>query len=414
MPWMEPVSGRPPFLLRRGVLFQEGQRLTQLHHHGDIPRVPGSFWVEENATALLVHPLDSRNPEHCQFEITYQSQLLCPEQVGLDFIRLSGLRFEHCGNSFLRASAGAVSTRGGSHWIIEDCSFNQINSAGLEFSDYPFENKDPHPANPGHKWRGSGHVIVRRNTFSHCGTAGIRCLGVSEGRVLDNVVTDCGWQEAEYYYECAGIKLLLTRHTLVAGNRIRHLHGACGIWMDFNNQHSRVSANYISDIDSIQGGIFIEASLVENRIDHNVIWRIDGPGIFGGDSSRQIYEQNIIGHTTAVAMNLFCHTDRTVDGQPVACIENVVRHNLFVAVPGHRADEDNNIFQGNAYVHSHARDWSDWQNRGFDADAHYAIGQMRVDCESLCLRWELSDGDPIPQHIGALTLRGRQGEAQFA
>ena len=417
MPWMEPVSGRAPFTLRRGLLFQDGQRLTQLHHYGDVPRVPGSFWVAEDGLSLHVHPLDGKHPDQASFEVTAQSHLLCPTAIGLEFIRVSGIVFEHCGNSFLRAGAGAVTTRGGGHWIIEDCTFRQINSAGLEFGDHPFERDDPHPLNPSRTWRGSGHTIVRRNRFHHCGTAGMRCLGASEARVLDNLIYDCGWQDAHFYYECAGIKLLLTRHCLVANNRIARMTGACGIWLDFDNRESRVSNNVITDIDSSHGGIFIEASLETNRIDHNVIWGVEGPGIFGGDSSRQIYEHNLIGHTTDEGISLFCHTDRQVNKQPVACIDNRVRANLFVEVPRHRADADRNTFGDNVYLHqgkAHQENWNAWQARGFDGDSRFLNGVMRFDPARHTLSWRLDDAAATLGPVGPVALATSHGHTGLA
>ncbi|TVR11749.1 MAG: right-handed parallel beta-helix repeat-containing protein [Planctomycetota bacterium] len=412
MPWMEPVSGRPPFTLRRGLLLQDGQRLTQLHHHGDVPRVPGSFWVDDDGRSLLVHPIGGIHPDQARFELAVAPHLLCPQTVGLDYIRLSGIIFEHCANGFLRTGAAAVTTRGGGYWIIEDCHFQQINSAGLEFGDHPFEHHDPHPLNRGRKWHGQGHVVVCGNVFRECGTAGIRCLGTSHARVLRNTVHDCGWQDAEYYYECAGIKLLLTRHTLVAHNRISNLVGACGIWLDWDNIGSRVTGNVITDIVSLQGGIFIEASLHANRVDHNLIWGIDGPGIFGGDSSSQIYDNNLIGHTSAEAMSLYCHTDRSVNKQPVACVDNQVCRNLFVCVPHHRSDEENNTFSDNVYL-SHREtaqcSWQSWQERGFDRDARFLRGHMQFDAAEYALSWQWDEAPTNMDHIGPMSVAAAQG-----
>lgn len=415
MPWMEPVSGRPPFTLRRGLLFQDGSRLTQLHHHGDVARVPGSFWVDEDGQSLLVHPIGGVPPQSASFEVAIQEHLLCPSDIGFNYIRISGLRFAHCANSFLRASTGAVTTRGGSHWIIEDCHFTGINSSGLEFSDFPFEHRDPNPQNRGHQWRSAGHVIARRNTFYDCGTAGIRCLGTTEARVVDNLITDCGWQEAEYYFECAGIKLLMTKHTLVAGNRIARLNGACGIWLDWDNCGSRVCANVITDIDGMQGGIFIEASLSPNRIDHNVLWRIDGPGIFGGDSSRQQYDHNLIGLTSGEALRLLCHTDRHVNKVPVACVDNQVCHNLFVDVPLAVVTEDANAFSANTYWWTSGHesvDWPAWVGRGFDEDARHIPGSISFDPSSHTLRWQTSTAITADD-VGPLPLSTPHGQADL-
>ena len=105
----------------------------------------------------------------------------------------------------------------------------------------------------------------------------------------------------EHYCECAGIKLLGTEQCLIADNRIEDISGGCGLWQDWDNKGSRATNNRISRINGFQGGIFLEASNQPNLIDHNVIEDIDGPGIFGGDSSNQLYLNNWVAPAPAPA-----------------------------------------------------------------------------------------------------------------
>jgi len=59
--------------------------------------------------------------------------------------------------------------------------------------------------------------------------------------VEDNDVVDCGWQDAEFHWEVAGIKLLGCRGTLVRNNHVARIQGGDAIWLDFGNQNSRVT-----------------------------------------------------------------------------------------------------------------------------------------------------------------------------
>ena len=94
---------------------------------------------------------------------------------------------------------------GGHHWIIEGNTVRQVNSVGIEVGGRAYEGPDaPRRTTPD-----LGHNIVRRNRVSDCGTAGMRGLGVSHALVEDNDVVDCGWQDAEFHWEVAGIKLLV-------------------------------------------------------------------------------------------------------------------------------------------------------------------------------------------------------------
>lgn len=390
MEWMEPVAGNSPFCLKTAMLFQDGRRLTQLNHSGDVSRIPGSFWIDRDHRSLHVRPWGDLLPQELNFELAIRPHLLRPESTGLDFIGLSGLVFEHAANPFLRTSRGAVTTLGGGHWIIENNTFREINSCGLEFGDKAFERHDPHPLNPGKGYMGSGNVIVRANLFHDCGTAGIRCLRVTEGRVIQNHFHHCGWQDGELYFECAAIKLLVTTHTLVEGNRIHDLVGACGIWLDWDNRYSRVTGNVIEKVRAQQGGIFIEASRTPNLIDRNLLWGIDGSAIFGGDSSHQIYAHNLIGETSGPPFLLKCHTDRNLHGEQVTCVKNTVSHNLLVEPEAHELQNPENHFENNVDIRSSEG------STPSDAGAEVLTGHLKFD-SGKTLTWRFR-GDAQGSH----------------
>jgi hypothetical protein len=382
MDWMEPVSGDIPFSLKRGMLFQDGHRLTQVAHKGDVPRQPGSFWVDVDGRHLHVHPREGKT-QNSRWEVAVQSHLLCPSALCLDHIAVRNLTFEHCANGFLRASCGAITTRGGGRWLIEDCTIRQVNSAGLEFGNNAFEYRDPNPQNTGGKnLKRTGFTIARNNHIHDCGTAGIRCLGVTEGRVLANRIHHCGWQAAELYFECAGIKMLVNRHTLVADNHISDCTDCCGIWMDWDNQSSRVTGNTIRNHSGQQGAIFIEASVEPNRIDNNLIWDIDGPGIFGGEAVEQDFDHNLIGNTTGTAILLIRHSDRNLKpDMPTACERNRINANIFVDAQPYTVSSDSHTFSANTYIFTTGTpelDLAAWQARGFDKDATVLNGTFSI------------------------------------
>ncbi len=354
MKWMEPVQEYPPYSLPRVMLFQDGSRLMQLHHPGDVPRVPGSFWVDQAERRIMLHPRGEAHPDEAELELAVQPHLFCPQRLGLNYIALEGLHFAHCANGFLRASTGAVTTRGGSYWVIEDCDISECNSSGLEFGDHPFEYQQDHPERTDWQYRGEGHHLIRRNHIHHCGTAGMRCLHVTATRVTNNHIHDCGWQEAEYYYECAGIKLLCTEQCLVADNRIEDITGGCGIWLDWDNKGSRATRNRISRVSGFQGGIFLEASREPNLIDHNLIEEIDGPGIFGGDSSNQLYLKNWVGPCSGPGIDLHCHTDRLINNVPVSCTKNQVLGNTFHQCGENVVQEEGNVIVLESASHARA------------------------------------------------------------
>jgi hypothetical protein len=129
---------------------------------------------------------------------------------------------------------------------------------------------------------------------------------------------------------------------------------------------------------------------VPNLIDRNVIWNMDGPGIFGGDSSFQLYLHNLIGRVQREPMQLFCHTDRSVGTRKVTCIGNRVAGIVFVDPPAHRVDEADNTLAGNVVVRTAARgglDLTAWQARGFDTDVRELRGTVELS-DTGVLRWD--------------------------
>ncbi len=122
--------------------------------------------------------------------------------MGLNYIHISGLSFENCANGFLRTGTGAVTVLGGEHWIIENNTIQQINSSGLEFDYLAFEETYPILLNknsPRKRTDAVGGMIIRNNTISECGTAGIRSFVVENSLIENNHIFNCGWQDAENY-----------------------------------------------------------------------------------------------------------------------------------------------------------------------------------------------------------------------
>ena len=333
MPWSVLTIGKAPYNSKRGLLFQDGKRMTQVTNERDLTRIPGSYWVGKDAKSIHIHPFDSKDPNNSLFEITIQSHLLKPQKVGLAYIQIKGITFEHCANGFLRTSTGAVTALGGHHWIINGNTIRHINSSGLEFGYFAFEKEDTHPLNvQPRKGDEKGGMIVRNNNIYDCGTAGIRSFTVVDGIIENNTIYNCGWQDAENYWEVAGIKMLRNRNTIVRGNHIHHIQGGNGIWMDWDNQYTRVTKNIIHDIQTIQGGIFIEASQYPNLVDNNFLWNIDGHGIYGNDSDDLYVVHNLVAKTTAPAVNAIVSTDRYLHGRKLTAENNRVYNNIFIDV----------------------------------------------------------------------------------
>lgn len=351
MPWALSWKGRLPYTLPRGLVFENGLRMQQLATYEDLVRVPGSYWVGPDGRTLHIHPYSGGDPNGTLFEAAVQPHIFKPQGAGFGFIRVSGLILEHCANSFLRTGIGALYTMGGHHWIIENNTVRHVNSVGVEIGFEIFERQDKRFTR--REDPNLGHTIVRGNRIYDCGTAGIRGLRNNYALVEDNEITDCGWQDAEFHWETAGIKLLINTGTLVRNNHIARIQGASGVWLDWDNRNSRVTGNLIRDVSTVQGAVFIEASQHPNMVDNNVFWNIDGQGVRAADTDYLVIAHNLFGRIREDLVIARVATDRSLGGRKLTSTNNRVVNNIFIdaAAPLNFADPSN-VADYNVYVHT--------------------------------------------------------------
>ena len=406
MDWATRFRKRIPYILPRCLLFQNGQRMSQLAAYEDMVRLPGSCWVAPDGKTIHIHPFDGKNPNDQLFEIAVQHHIIQPQTVGLGYIRISGLILEHCANGFLRSGEGALFAMGGHHWIIEGNKVRQMNALGIEVGTSAFEGRDPRnaeykrPSLPPQQGQqpvrmanpNSGHNIIRKNIVSDCGTAGIRGLGNAYALVEDNYVYDCGWQDAEHHWEVAGIKLLGCNGTLVRNNYISNMNGCMGIWLDWNNKNSRVTRNVIRNISTLQGAIFIEASQIPNLIDNNIIWNVDGEGVRLADTDNAIVAHNLFVNVTEGQVVARVATDRSLGGRKLTSTNNQVINNIIVN-PGKPVtfEDPSNIADYNMYI-STIESKSVMKDKG--ANSKVIQGNITLDEDNLFLTWRTSSALP--------------------
>jgi alpha-L-arabinofuranosidase len=360
MPWANQVKKITPYNSLRALLFQNGKRMLQVVAYGDVAKTAGSFWVDNDGKTLHIHCFDDENPNNTLLELAVQHHLFLPQDVGLNYIQLQGIHFMHCANGFLRTSTGAVTALGGHHWIIENNHIEEINSSGLEFGFLAFEQEDKRPLNvkwPRKKPDAIGKMMVRNNTINDCGTAGIRSYVVASSLIEDNHIYNCGWQDAENYWEVAGIKMLDVYNSLVRRNHIHDILGGNGIWLDWDNHGSRVTQNIIHDIKTIQGGIFVEASPHPNLVDNNFIWNVNGNGVYANDTDSLLVYHNLIANFSGNAIFATVGTDRKQHGRKLTAEDNRVFNNIFINGQPIKFGSSSNKADYNWYVNSTQPDY---------------------------------------------------------
>ncbi|MBE0535099.1 MAG: right-handed parallel beta-helix repeat-containing protein, partial [Phycisphaerae bacterium] len=395
MPWAVEWTGKLPYTLVRGLVFQNEQRLTQVPAYKDLES-PGTYWVDRPAAVLHVHTLAAMRPDAARIEITTQQHLLMPEKTDLGYIRIKGFTFEHAGNGLPRTGVGAVYTNGGHHWIIEDNVVRQAHSVGIEIGARTDETRAGRRADTERAEANPGRMIVRNNEIRDCGTGGIQGLRIKHALVERNHIHHCGWMDVQRYWETGAIKLLLNDDTLVRANHIHDITAAPAIWMDYNNRNTRVSGNLIYNVSSINGAIFMEASQVPNLVDNNIVINTTGSAIYQHDCDELTIAHNLIIDCTKHAVEMRICQGRMVNGRLSTCKRNTVVNNLFIrAARGTWFLDDDNSADRNIFAECGPEfDFAAWKAKGFAANSRTAKIAAAFDPATQTLTWSTPDTLP--------------------
>ena len=376
---------RIPHTLRRAMVFQNGRRLTQIGSCEELPRFPGTFWIDPEHHQLHVNPFDRANPNTCEMEATTQEFLFKPQSAGLGYIRVKGLTFEHAGNGLMCFGKGALTTWGGHHWIIEDNTVRHVNSIAIEIggrTDLASNNLNQEELR---KTTGD-HLVLGNHTYD-CGMGGIQGHAVARNLIADNHVHDCGWQEMQSYQHAAGIKTVYTADSVLLRNHIHHCQAAPGMWIDVGNWNCRATRNLVHDIAALNGGIFFEKSNAPSVVDHNVVYNMQGgSGVYLRDCDQILIAHNLLVNCDHSGIRMrktptrdragLCKHNRAINNVLARCtvafdyevMENVSDYNVLS-----RMGEDFSL--------------AAWQASGLDTHTTEIELDIAIDPEAQCLEW---------------------------
>jgi hypothetical protein len=413
-------------LKRRGMVFVDGRRLEQVELYQDLGDIDGAFWCEHDGLTIHIRLPGDAGPAEHEVEVAVQEQVFAPSTPGLAYIRIKGITFEHAANGFPVPQRGLVSMSRGHHWIIEDCVLRQANGVALDIGAQDWDMKPPPVI---------GHAIVRRNRIDEAGVCGIAGVGVQNTLIESNLIEHVGYQDVELAWETGGIKLHLTKNCLLRANVIRHLVHAEAIWLDYENANARVTGNVMGDtLETLRGGIYLEASHEPNMIDNNIIWRATegagggsynmpahgGWGITVDGSDETVIAHNLVGLTQDAAVKFRNIEGRIVSGRGGTTRRNKVLNNIFYRCgKGIDFSNSDNTADGNLYTKEWGAtgdenqavgrglnwipdagailrlDLEAWRKFfGFDKNGAYADMTIDVDLDALTMTWAVSDVIP--------------------
>ncbi|MCC7475617.1 MAG: right-handed parallel beta-helix repeat-containing protein [Pirellulales bacterium] len=243
-----------------GAWMQESAGLEEVL--GPTEKDPRWFAKCDEASTTIWAQFPGGDPNAHEVEIHVRQTVFYPSKPGVNYITLRGFTLRHAATPWAPPTAeqiGLVGTHWSKGWIIENNVVSDSTCSGISLGKYGdrWDNTSADTAEGYVKtieralangWNREtiGHHIVRNNTISDCGQAGIvGSLGAAFSEVSGNHIHQIHMNRLFSGAEMAGIKFHGAIDVLIRNNRI---HRTCrGIWLDWMAQGTRVSGNLLYD-----------------------------------------------------------------------------------------------------------------------------------------------------------------------
>jgi alpha-N-arabinofuranosidase len=273
----------------RGDVYLNGEAFREQQTPEAVAATPQSWHcrVADGRTTILANFGDA-DPNRELAEINVREMIFMPEITGLKYITVNGFQFAHAAANWappvLELQTGAVGTRMGKHWIIENCCVTHARCVGIILGHAPGVDYRDIDA--------FGDHIVRNNHIRRCGQAGIAGQkGATRSLIEGNLIEETNDRREFGGWETAAIKFHNTVDATIRHNLIRGVYhqqqAAYGIWIDYANQGLRITGNIIYDTQT--AAIFLEMNHGGMLIDNNVLL---GGGL-QGQSDGNVFAHNL-------------------------------------------------------------------------------------------------------------------------
>jgi len=244
--------------------------------------MPLWFAQVDNDTTTIWAQFKGIDPNGQHIEINARQTVFYPEKAGINYITVRGFTLRDAATPWAPPTAeqiGLVGPHWGKGWIIENNVVFHSTCVGVSLGKYgdEWDNKEASAAGyietikhaEQNNWNGDtvGHHIVRNNTISECGQAGVvGSLGAIFSQITGNHIFNIANRGQLNGFERAGIKIHAAIDVLIKGNRIHDCDR--GIWMDWMAQGTHISGNLC--YHNISDDLFMEVDHGPYLVDNNL------------------------------------------------------------------------------------------------------------------------------------------------
>jgi len=255
----------------RGDVYLNGEAFYEKQTAEEVDQAEQSWHcrVDKEKTITRAN-FGKANPNAEMTEINVRESIFMPQITGLKYITVDGFHFMHAAANWappgLEFQMGAVGTRMGRHWIIQNCTIINARCVGIILGHAPGVDYNDIDA--------FGDHIIRNNIIRRCGQAGIAGQkGATRSLISGNFIEDTNYRKEFGGWETAAIKFHNSVDTVISGNLIRGVfhqqQGAFGIWIDYANQGIRITGNVIYNTQAAT--VFLEMDHGPTLVDNNIL-----------------------------------------------------------------------------------------------------------------------------------------------
>jgi len=255
----------------RGDVYLNGEAFYEKQTAEEVNKTEQSWHCRADDRVTIIRAnFGKANPNTGLTEINVRESIFMPQITGLRYITVDGFHFMHAAANWappvLELQTGAVGTRMGKHWIIQNCTITNARCVGIILGHAPgvdYTDIDSF-----------GDHIIRNNIIRRCGQAGIAGQkGATRSVISGNFIEDTNYRKEFGGWETAAIKFHNSVDTVISGNLIRGVfhqqQGAFGIWIDYANQGIRITGNVIYDTQAAT--VFLEMNHGPTLVDNNIL-----------------------------------------------------------------------------------------------------------------------------------------------
>ena len=255
----------------RGDVYLNGEAFYEKQTAEEVNKAEQSWYCRADEKVTIIRAnFGEANPNTELAEINVRESIFMPQITGLRYITVDGFHFMHAAANWappvLELQTGAVGTRMGKHWIIQNCTITNARAVGIILGHAPGVDYSDIDA--------FGDHIIRNNIIRRCGQAGIAGQkGATRSLISGNFIEDTNYRKEFGGWETAAIKFHNSIDTIISGNLIRGVfhrqQGAFGIWIDYANQGIRITGNVIYDTQAAT--VFLEMNHGPTLVDNNIL-----------------------------------------------------------------------------------------------------------------------------------------------